>query len=72
MTKKSIISVIGRKEVFRLMEKAVVQAADRNKAAGLATASYVNGRIVITPGKQTSTTSAIALKAAANIRKLNR
>ena len=72
MTKKSIISVIGRTEAFRLMEKAVVQAADRNRAAGVTTASYINGRTVFTRGKQTSTTSTIELKAAADVRKLDR
>jgi hypothetical protein len=51
VSKKSILDVIGRTEAFQLMEKAVVQAAERNKDAGLTTASHVNGRTVITRGQ---------------------
>ena len=51
MSKKSILDVIGRTEAFQLMEKAVVQAAKKNRDAGLTTASHVNGRTVITRGQ---------------------
>lgn len=50
MSKKSIIDVMGRAEAFRLMEEAAVAAAKKNKAAGVTTASHINGRTVfVTP-----------------------
>jgi len=39
--------VMGRDEAFKLMGKAVVAAAMRNKEAGVTTASHVNGQTVV-------------------------
>jgi len=50
MMSKSFLSVIGWQEVDRMLENAVKKAAARNKAAGVTTASSINGRLVITPG----------------------
>ena len=47
MSKKSIFDTMGRAEAFKLMEKAVVAAAKKNKAAGVTTASHINGRTVL-------------------------
>jgi len=51
VSKKSIIDVIGRAEAFRLMGGAVVAAAKKNKAAGVTTASHINGRTVLDTSK---------------------
>jgi hypothetical protein len=54
VSKRSILDVIGRTEAFQLMERAVVQAAKKNKESGLTTACNVNGRTVITRGQATT------------------
>ena len=54
MSKKSIFDVIGREKAFRLMERAVVAAAKKNKEAGVATASHINGRTVLSTPETTS------------------
>lgn len=42
---KSIIDVIGRSEAFKLMEDAVVKAANDNERLGLPKAVKVNGAV---------------------------
>lgn len=40
---KSIIDIIGRKEAFKLMEKAVLKVADENARLGLPKAVKIDG-----------------------------
>ena len=48
---KSFISIAGREEVMRVMGTAIQEAAQENLAAGLRTASFIDGRLVVTPPK---------------------
>ena len=48
---KSFLSEFGRAKAMRVMSKAIAEAALENKEAGLTTASYIDGRTVITPGR---------------------
>lgn len=57
MSTKSIIDLVGRAEAFRLMGEAIADAARKNKEAGVATASHINGMTVITKGKKPSKTT---------------
>ena len=47
---RSFIDVFGRAEALRIMSKAVAQAAEENQAAGLTTASFIEGQLVVIPG----------------------
>jgi hypothetical protein len=62
MSTKSIIDLIGRAEAFRLMGEAIADAARKNKEAGVATASHINGKTVITKGKKPSKSAAARKK----------
>lgn len=54
MSARSIIDVIGKADAFRLMGEAIAEAAQKNKEAGVTTASHIDGWTVITPGTRDS------------------
>lgn len=47
---RSFLDVFGRAEALRIMSKAVAEAAEENQAAGLTTASFIEGQLVVIPG----------------------
>lgn len=47
---RSFLDVFGRAEALRIMSKAVAQAAEENQAAGLTTASFIEGQLVVVSG----------------------
>lgn len=51
MTKRSILDLVGSEEGLQLLRKAVAEAAKRNREAGVTTATVIDGRTVITPGR---------------------
>lgn len=59
MAKRSIMNLVGSAEGLALMQQAVIAAAKQNREAGVATATVVNGKTVVIPGKVTPISAAV-------------
>jgi hypothetical protein len=56
------MKLVGSAEGLALMQQAVIAAAKQNKETGVATATIINGKTVVNPGKVTPTSAAVRTK----------